>query len=38
MKQYMLILLSLLISVPFGIQAQEKPTQWTLKGCLDYAL
>ncbi len=38
MKQYMLILLSLLISVPFGTQAQEKPTQWTLKGCLDYAL
>lgn len=38
MKQYMLILFSLLLLFPYGMQAQEKPSQWTLKSCLDYAL
>lgn len=37
MKQYTLLLL-LLVLLPFGTMAQDKPQRWTLRDCLDYAL
>lgn len=37
MKRYLLLFACLLI-LGVGAQAQEQPTRWTLRACLDYAL
>ncbi len=39
MKQLSLLFLSCLLLLPSGVQAEdEKPKQWTLRDCIDYAL
>lgn len=38
MKQNILYVLFSLILIPIGMKAQDKPTKWTLRACLDYAL
>lgn len=38
MKQILSLLFVSLLFIPAGMYAQEKPVQWTLRSCLDYAL
>lgn len=38
MKQVPFTLLTCLLLLPFGMSAQDKPEQWSLRSCLDYAL
>ena len=38
MKRNILYVLFSLILIPIGMKAQDKPTKWTLRACLDYAL
>lgn len=38
MKQVSFLLLVSLLLLPVRMKAQEKPEQWTLRACLDYAL
>lgn len=38
MKRISLILCTALLLLPLGMSAQDKPEQWSLRSCLDYAL
>lgn len=38
MKQVSFLILAGLLLLPLGAKAQDKPEQWTLRDCLDYAL